>query len=403
MERVSVDEALQSSHRTKSKRRQSTPVWIAGDGDARVLERVPPKTYDEAWLQRMIHSHPSVLPISEIEPACWPAFPVCTELPLPSGFADNLLVNPDGNLIVVECKLWRNPELRRKVVAQIIDYAKDLMVLDYADLEQRVSKAKDVSGASLYEIAQSPLEESEFVDALSRNLRMGRLLLVVAGDGITESVESITDYLQQHAGIHFTLALVQLAVFDVGDGSRLVVPSVPMRSVNVVRGIVEVRDGRPVITPPPTEQRAETLTEKQFLEELEAIHPGTVSRLEDLLRNGEDLGLHIEVKKTLIVRLPMGDLSVNVLVVSRNGQAGSDYIWWWREDIGAELLREFLEDWSRAIPGSKLAPAPRAPYIRMEDGPLMLWDVLDHGDAWLMAVRRFRDAVLEKRSRVDSR
>lgn len=403
MERVSVDESLLSSHQVRSKRRQATPVLIAGEGEARVLDRVPPKTYDEAWLQRMIHSHPSVLPISEIEPACWPAFPVCMELQLPSGFADNLLVNPDGNLVLVECKLWRNPELRRKVVAQIIDYAKDLMVLDYADLERSVRKARDVSGTSLYEIAQSTLEESEFVDALSRNLRTGRLLLVVAGDGITESVESITEYLQQHAGIHFTLALVQLAVFDVGDGSRLVVPSVPMRSVNVVRGIVEVRDGRLVITPPATEQRPETLTEEQFLEQLEAIRPGTVGRLEVLLRNGEDLGLHMEVKKTLIVRLPLGDLSVNVLVVDRNGAAESSYIWWLRGSVGDELLQEFLEDWSRAIPGSTLAPTPRAPYVRMEDGPLMLWDVLDHADAWLMAVRRFRDAVLEKRSPVESR
>lgn len=369
----------------------------------RVLERVPPKIYDEAWLQRMIHSHPSVLPISEIEPACWPAFPACTELPLPSGYADNLLVNPDGNLVVVECKLWRNPEARRKVVAQIVDYAKDLMVLDYTDLERRISEAKDVSGTSLYEISNSTLDESEFVDAVSRNLRRGRLLLVVAGDGITESVESIAEYLQQHAGIHFTLALVQLAVFDVGDGGRLIVPSVPMRSVNVVRGIVEVRDGRPVVTSPSTEQRPETLSEEQFLEQLDAIHPETVSRLEDLLRNGEDLGLHMDVKKTLIVRLPLGDLSVNVLVVDRNGAAESSYVWWLRGDVGDELLKEFLEDWSRAIPGSKIVPAPRNPYIRMEAGPLMLWDLLDHADAWLMAVRRFRDAVLEKRSPVESR
>ena len=398
-----MDVTVSPSHQARGQRRQANPVWIRGEGDARVLERVPPKIYDEAWLQRMIHSHPTVLPISEIEPACWPSFPVCTELPLPSGYADNLLVNPDGNLVVVECKLWRNPEARRKVVAQIVDYAKDLMALDYADLERRIREASEVSGASLYEISKSTSDEAEFVDAVSRNLRRGRLLLVVAGDGITESVESIAGYLQQHAGIHFTLALVQLAVFDLGDGGRLVVPSVPLRSINVVRGIVEVRDGRPVVTPPRTEQRPETLTEEQFLEQLEAIRPGIVGRLENLLRNGEDLGLQLDVKKTLIVRLPLGDLSVNVLVVDRNGSVESSYIWWLRGSVGDELLNEFLKDWSRAIPGSKIVPAPRAPYVRMEDGPMMLWDLLDHADAWLMAVRRFRDAVLEKRSPVEAR
>lgn len=41
------------------------------------------------------------------------------ELPLRSGFLDNLLLTPTGNLVVVECKLWRNFDARRKVFAQI--------------------------------------------------------------------------------------------------------------------------------------------------------------------------------------------------------------------------------------------------------------------------------------------
>ena len=43
-------------------------------------------TYDEAWLQRLIMSHPSLLPIDEIEPAFGGLVPVCMELPVPSGY-----------------------------------------------------------------------------------------------------------------------------------------------------------------------------------------------------------------------------------------------------------------------------------------------------------------------------
>jgi hypothetical protein len=80
--------------------------------------------FDEAWLQRLVMAHPSVLPVDQIEPAFSPLIPVCIELPVSSGSVDNLLVTPAGDLALIECKLWRNPEARRKVLAQIIDYAK---------------------------------------------------------------------------------------------------------------------------------------------------------------------------------------------------------------------------------------------------------------------------------------
>jgi hypothetical protein len=386
-----------------AKRRQGSPLWVSEQEGARVLQRVDTKSYDEGWLQRQIHAHPSVLPIWEIEPACWPASPVCMELPLASGPADNLLVNPDGNLVLVECKLWKNPEARRKVIAQIIDYAKDLMALDYTGLEQKIVQGQEVTGKSLYQIAGSTIDEVEFVDAVSRNLRRGRILLVIAGDGITESAESIADYLQQHAGMHFTLALVQLAVYDLGNGDRVVVPSVPIRSVNVVRGIVELRDGRAVIPPPSTKPRAGTLTEEQFVEQLDAAQPGTSERLQELLRVGEDLGLHMDVKKLLIVRLPLGELGpANVLAISPNGDADSSYVWWLRETVGDETIKRFLREWSEAIPGATIRLAPRAPFIKMGDRALTLWDVLDHRDAWLAAVRRFRDAVFDRQRQAES-
>jgi len=32
----------------------------------------------------------------------------------------------DSGFTIGECKLWRNPEARRKAVGQVLDYAKDL-------------------------------------------------------------------------------------------------------------------------------------------------------------------------------------------------------------------------------------------------------------------------------------
>lgn len=62
---------------------------------------------------------------------------------------------------------------------------------------------------SLYEAvsAKAEIDEASFHDAVSRNLRFGRFLLLIVGHGIREEVESMTEFLQQYAGFHFTLAI----------------------------------------------------------------------------------------------------------------------------------------------------------------------------------------------------
>jgi hypothetical protein len=103
--------------------------------------------YDEAWLQRLIMSHPRVLPVDQIERAFEDLIPICMELPTTSGgYLDNLLITPRGDLALIECKLWRNPEARREVVGQIIDYAKDLSAWTYEKLQGAISRAKSPDG-----------------------------------------------------------------------------------------------------------------------------------------------------------------------------------------------------------------------------------------------------------------
>ena len=56
--------------------------------------------FNERWLQKLVSRYPNVLPIEQIEPALTPAVPICMELPVASGFVDNLYATPDGDLIV---------------------------------------------------------------------------------------------------------------------------------------------------------------------------------------------------------------------------------------------------------------------------------------------------------------
>jgi hypothetical protein len=66
------------------------------------------------------------LPIAEIDRMFLGPVLICSELSTQAGAIDNFMVTPSGLPVLVECKLWRNPEARREVVGQILDYAKEL-------------------------------------------------------------------------------------------------------------------------------------------------------------------------------------------------------------------------------------------------------------------------------------
>ena len=152
--------------------------------------------YSEAFIQNLVHDCPAVLPINSVESAFSPVFPICKEMSLRSGSLDNLLMTPRGDLIAVECKLWRNPQAQREVFAQIIDYAKDLQTLGYSEFQDAIRKARRDEKFDLFQhistlSGEGPpeLDEIDFIDAVSRNLRRARCLLVIVGDGISDKVK----------------------------------------------------------------------------------------------------------------------------------------------------------------------------------------------------------------------
>ena len=82
-------------------------------------------------MQRLIHQHPTCLPMDQIEPGIGPLVARLYGTSAPAlGTVDNLFITPEGHLVVVEVKLWRNPEARRKVVAQTLEYATALFKLE---------------------------------------------------------------------------------------------------------------------------------------------------------------------------------------------------------------------------------------------------------------------------------
>jgi hypothetical protein len=250
--------------------------------------------YDERWLQDLLYAHPGLIPIEEVEPVFDGAVAVCRELPTAVGPLDLVFVNDQGLMTLVECKLWRNPEARRKVVGQILDYAQEISRWTYDDLNAAIVKAEARTGSSLWEIGRAKFnlkDEAAFIDRVSRHLRNGSFLLLIVGDGIRENTENIAAFLQKHAGLSFAFGLVEERLFQMpGSQQILVQPRILAKTVEIGRFIVRAETGAvvtedvEVLSPsgssPARSKTARTLTESILIEEV----AGNSSLADDLRR-----------------------------------------------------------------------------------------------------------------------
>ena len=81
-------------------------------------------------------------------------------------------------------------------VSQILDYAKEISRWSYEQLNDAVRRAtkRPENTNALFDLVQKQndtIDEQTFVDDVTRNLKSGRFLLLVVGDGIREGVERI--------------------------------------------------------------------------------------------------------------------------------------------------------------------------------------------------------------------
>jgi hypothetical protein len=168
-----------------------------------------------------------------------PMFSLGREVATPSGPIDNLLISRSGQIVVVETKLWRNPEMRREVVAQILDYAAHVRGWHYEDLA-RLWKARFPDGGPLWRAASPDEDEASWIDRVEDNLAAGRMTLLVVGDGIEGRAEALAELVGGRPDFAFRLALVELRLFNLPDGQVLVVPSTLARTSEIERATVRI-------------------------------------------------------------------------------------------------------------------------------------------------------------------
>lgn len=177
--------------------------------------------HNEAALQRFFAQFPELLGTGEKRA-------VVTELEVPGiGSLDVCAIAPNGAITLVECKLHKNPEIRRTVVGQLLAYAAGLAGLTYEEFDRLWAKTRGAKGrtlASMVSLAGSgeAWEEEAFRIRVAENLRVGRFDLVFAVDSITEELKKIVRYLNIHTASDIRVLALELGYAKDGDVEVLV-------------------------------------------------------------------------------------------------------------------------------------------------------------------------------------
>jgi len=391
-------------------RQHCSPLILTDDKSmGQLLYNIPigSPPFQEERLQNLLADHPELLPINEIEPAFGPLIFLGREVPCKSGSIDLLFTNPSGYLTIVETKLWSNPEARRQVVAQVVDYATALCNWSFDDFQSAIREATKKSAFNAQNALENLLndeglvEKSSFIDAVSRNLVRGNFLLLIVGNGIREGVESITNYMQKSPGLHFALALVEMNIYSLKPGldyPLYIQPRTLARTVELVRAVVDVKapPGFSVNVEMPSEddikkgKSRRRLTEQVFFDEL-ADHSSLelTEQLKDLMQSLYDLGLVSNWGSSSVsMRFPDpggSGYKFTVIVFTTSGNA---YTGWndrisWPEYGGYNI--EIASNYVECL--YSIAEKKDKNYIRGDNVPIRA--LLEFKEEYLDCVRRF--------------
>ena len=344
-------------------KQHTTPMIIKG-GRAQKLEKVSlnSKTYNEDWIQELCFQNPSILPIEEIEPTFSGMIPVCRELRTESGFVDLIFINEYGFITVGECKLWRNPEARRKVIGQILDYAKDLSKWDYSKFENECLKSRKIDNQNLFEIVQElypDTVEAEFIDNVQNNLKKGRFLLGIIGDGIRENMEELASYIHQYGNMNFTLSLIELPLYlNPQENEIIISPRILARTKEIERIVFRVSDTEIKSKQIESQKKvmSKSVSETVFFERLEnAIGKENANGLKnfaDTLHDKLNIYATLGRGKRLSLNLKSSNDSYNFASIQEDGE-----VWFYgivnkTEEIGDKQIGiEYLKSLGKEIGG----------------------------------------------------
>ncbi len=211
--------------------------------DKQGVRALEPGFADEKELQTFLRENSDLMPMDEIELGTPPLLCIGWEVGVASGSQDLLFIDEAGLLTIVETKLKKNPEARREVVGQILEYASYASAWTTSEVEANAQKfyaSKECppgyEGKTLEEALRRFLESTDssaregfsyedFLNLVSANLQRGHIRLIIAIDEIPPSLLRTVEFVNRFSE-RFEMYLIQLKRFhDEATDQNIFVPA----------------------------------------------------------------------------------------------------------------------------------------------------------------------------------
>ena len=306
-------------------------ILLRGGGSTNWKFAESVKAEAEAELQDLLIESPSLIPIDEIrEGVSSPVFAV-GEFGLPgSGNTDILAFSPEGDLAIVECKLAANPESKRKVIGQILEYAAYLWGMNYEEVNTRIEKLR---GKNLSDLIEETVvggwDERSFREGVEQSLKSGSFILIIVVDKINEELRHIIRYMNECSKSAFSLHALEMDRFK-AEGIEILVPHLHGVSAK----------------PPAGESKRKRWSKEEFLRVLnENVEPNAYSVVEDLYKWGEDVadriwpGTGVETGSFTFHYLREGQ-TISVFTIYTTGKLMLNY-GWLSPVVDEQIIKEF--------------------------------------------------------------
>ena len=178
------------------------------DSDGKLMALEEERFTDEDTLQRLIAEHPELLDGVQIrpgDPRRW--ILVTREQGVPDTVGstarwslDHLLIDQDGVPTLVEVKRGANPEVRRTVVGQMLDYAAHApQTWTIDELRRTFERSVDEPDEALRKLllTDGEVDSDAFWEGVATNLAAKRLRLLFVADAIPDELAHVVEFLNE--------------------------------------------------------------------------------------------------------------------------------------------------------------------------------------------------------------
>lgn len=182
----------------------------------------------EDYLQRYIYDNPESLPLHELKDDLRLLI-LAREFATSSGPIDALGVDADGEIYVIETKLYKNPD-KRLVIAQMLDYGASLWTM-YSDTSQFIAKLEEAVAVQSSAGLAAKLHESygiegdalsSYYEALRRNVSEGNFRFVVLMDRLHDRLKNLISFVNSNS--RFDVLGVELDFYQHHD-FEIIIPN----------------------------------------------------------------------------------------------------------------------------------------------------------------------------------